>query len=148
LNDHGHIVGVRSGIDDGSSRAFLYPGGASKDLGVLLPSHTSSAATAINNAGQIVGVSSQSWVSGIDEHAFIYEGGRMSDLNAHIPANYGWVLKEATDINVDGQIVGRGTLNGRGRGLVLTPTSPPCCSQSRTPRKHSRSTLSHRPPIL
>ncbi|MCA1567939.1 MAG: hypothetical protein LC803_20295 [Acidobacteria bacterium] len=121
LNDHGQIVGVSSN-HDGSGRAFLYAGGVMKDLGTLLPSHTFSGATAINNAGQIVGVSSQSWRSREDEHAFIYEGGRMSDLNALIPANSGWLLKEATDINSRGQIVGRGTLNGQGRGFMLTPS--------------------------
>jgi probable HAF family extracellular repeat protein len=124
LNDHGHVVGGLSGNDDGSGRAFLYANGAVKDLGTLLPSHTYSTAWAINNAGQIVGVSSQSWFTRQDEHAFIYEGGPMLDLNALIPANSGWVLHEATDINAHGQIVGRGKLNGQERGFMLTPTEP------------------------
>ncbi|MCA1613894.1 MAG: hypothetical protein LC800_07045, partial [Acidobacteria bacterium] len=82
LNDHGQIVGGLSGNDDGSGRAFLYAGGAVKNLGTLLPSHTFSSAWAVNNAGQIVGVSSVSWFTRQDERAFLYEGDRMLDLNA------------------------------------------------------------------
>lgn len=126
LNDLGQIV-VGMVNHDGSGRAFFYAGagGAAKDLGTLLPSHTFSSASAINNAGQIVGVSSRSWRMREDEHAFLYEGGRMLDLNALIPSDSGWVLNVATDINAHGQIVGRGTLNGRERGFMLTPTDPP-----------------------
>ncbi|HEY9404326.1 MAG TPA: DUF3466 family protein [Pyrinomonadaceae bacterium] len=124
LNDSGLVVGGLSGNDDGSGLAFLYEGGQAKSLGTLLPSHTFSKAWAINNAGQIVGVSSVSWFTQQDEHAFIYEGGLMRDLNALIPANSGWVLNEAMDINAHGQIVGRGKLNGQERGFMLTPTEP------------------------
>lgn len=125
LNDLGHIVGGLSGNDDGSGRAFLLAGGVVKDLGTLLPSHRYSRAMSINNAGQIVGISSQSFFTRSDERAFLYEDGLMRDLNALIPAGSGWVLKEATDINGGGQIVGRGTLNGQERGFLLTPTAPP-----------------------
>jgi probable HAF family extracellular repeat protein len=124
LNDRGEVVGGLSGNDDGSGRAFLYANGVVRNLGTLLPSHTYSTAWAINNAGQIVGVSSQSWFTRQDEHAFIYEGGLMRDLNALIPANSGWVLNVATDINEHGQIVGFGKLNGQERGFMLTPVEP------------------------
>ena len=125
LNDLGQVVGGLSGNDDGTGRAFLLAGGVVKNLGTLLPSHGYSRAMSLNNAGRIVGISSASWFTREDERAFLYEGNLMSDLNALIPAASGWVLKEATDINGSGQIVGRGTLNGQERGFLLTPTAPP-----------------------
>ena len=125
LNDLGQVVGGLSGNDDGSGRAFLLAGGVVKDLGTLMPSHRFSRARSLNNAGQIVGISSSSFFTRGDERAFLYESGLMLDLNALIPAGSGWSLKEATDINGGGQIVGRGTLNGQERGFLLTPTAPP-----------------------
>ncbi|MBV9927049.1 MAG: DUF3466 family protein [Acidobacteria bacterium] len=125
LNDLGQIVGGLSGNDDGSGRAYLLAGGVVKDLGTLMPAHRYSRARSLNNAGQIVGVSSTDFFTHGDERAFLYEGGVMLDLNALIPAGSGWFLKEATDINGGGQIVGRGTLNGQERGFLLTPTAPP-----------------------
>lgn len=126
VNDAGQIVGHYGGNDDGSGRAFVYdPASNTKtDLGKLLPAHTYSSARAVNNAGQIVGVSSVSWFTQQDERAFIYEGGAMLDLNALVPAGSGWVLNVATDINAHGQIVGTGRLNGQERGFLLTPTEP------------------------
>ena len=125
INDLKQIVGGLSGNDDGSGRAFLYAGSALKDLGTLLPAHTFSSARAINNAGQIVGVSSQSFFTRQDERAFLYEDGRMLDLNGLIPPGSGWVLNVATDINNHGQIVGLGRLDGQERGFMLTPVGPP-----------------------
>jgi probable HAF family extracellular repeat protein len=125
LNDHGQVVGGLSGNDDGSGRAFLLSGGAVKNLGTLMPSHTFSRAYAINNDGRIVGISSHSFFTRDDERAFLYEGGVMLDLNALIPAGSGWVLNEARDINEHGQVVGRGRLNGQERAFMLTPAGPP-----------------------
>lgn len=127
VNDQGQIVGHYGGNDDGSGRAFLYDANSNTktDLGKLLPAHTYSRAWAVNNAGQIVGVSSVSWFTQQDEHAFVYENGVMRDLNALIPAGSGWALNVATDINAHGQIVGTGRLNGQERGFLLTPMGPP-----------------------
>ena len=124
LNDRGEVVGGLSGNDDGSGRAFLYANGAVTNLGTLDPAHAYSTAWAINDAGQIVGVSSVSWFTRLDEHAFLHEGGAMLDLNALVTPNSGWVLNVATDINAHGQIVGFGKLNGEERGFLLTPTAP------------------------
>ncbi|HEX8146655.1 MAG TPA: hypothetical protein VF591_05715 [Pyrinomonadaceae bacterium] len=124
VNDLGQIVGGLSGNDDGSGRAFLYEGGAVKDLGTLRASHTFSRAWAVNNSGQIVGLSSHSFFTRQDERAFLYEGGAMLDLNALIPAGSGWVLSEAADINGRGQVVGSGRLGGQPRAFLLTPTEP------------------------
>jgi Tricorn protease C1 domain len=48
----------------------------------------------------------------------------MRDLNTLIRGNSGWLLNSATDINVWGQIVGMGTLNGQPHGFLLTPRNP------------------------
>ncbi len=45
----------------------------------------------------------------------------MRDLNTLVRGNSKWVLSSATDINVWGQIVGQGMLNGKPHGFLLTP---------------------------
>jgi len=45
-------------------------------------------------------------------------------LNNLIPANSGWVLGRAVDINDAGQIVGNGFKNGQPKAFLLTPTQP------------------------
>ena len=44
----------------------------------------------------------------------------LSSINRYL----GWLLNSATDINVWGQIVGMGTLNGQPHGFLLTPRNP------------------------
>ena len=55
------------------------------------------------------------------QHAFLYEAGGLVDLTASIPADSGWELAWAFDINNDGQIVGYGSVNHKFRAFVLTP---------------------------
>ena len=72
----------------------------------------------VNDFGEIVGASD---VASGGRHAFITTiGGPMVDLNSLIPVNSGWVLAEARAINAQGQVIGNGTLNGLGRGFLLT----------------------------
>lgn len=73
---------------------------------------------------QIVGLSSESWFTRQDERAFVFTNGVMRELNNLVPANTGWVLNGATDINDAGQIVGNGKHNGQDRAFLLTPTQP------------------------
>lgn len=115
LNNVGQVAGY-SQTARGEYHAFIYSAGALTDLGVL-PGGTQSFAYAINNSGQVVGAS-DSVVSTL--HAFLYSAGRMRDLNALIPANSGWVLTEARDINNLGQIVGTGIKDGQQRAFLLT----------------------------
>jgi probable HAF family extracellular repeat protein len=49
----------------------------------------------------------------------------MQDLNALIPANSGWELQGAVAINIAGQIVGVGTVNGQQHAFLLTPQCTP-----------------------
>ncbi len=124
INNAGEIVGSISGNDDGSGRAFLFSGGLVQDLGTLYTGYTYAIANAINNGGDIVGFSSPSFPSSSGERAFIFSNGSMQDLNNLIPANTGWVLSRAADINDAGQIVGSGLKDGQPKAFLLTPTQP------------------------
>jgi probable HAF family extracellular repeat protein len=123
INNRGEVVGGIGGNDDGSGRAFLYSHGANQDLGTLY-GWIYAKANAINNVGQVVGVSSPNFLSFEGQKAFIYSGGVMQDLNTLIPAIPGRVLTSAADINDAGQIVTNGQLNGEDHGFLLTPTQP------------------------
>ncbi len=144
VNDLGQVVGwstttpiprFRAGcLDNGADcvvHAVLWTsGGAIRDLETL-PGDTFSAALKINFSGQIVGVSGTKIVlhwSGdtysleVSGRPFVWsERSGMRDLNTLIRGNSKWVLTSATDINVWGQIVGQGMLNGHPHGFLLTP---------------------------
>jgi probable HAF family extracellular repeat protein len=151
VNDQGQVVGWSTTIPFDPDcnldltvcpiHAVLWaPDGGITDLGTV-PSDTLSAATNINFFGQVIGTSGSTLGTepleatggaGFDGGDPITVIGRpfiwtqttgMQDLNALIPANSGWVLNTATGINIWGQIVGTGTLNGQSHGFLLTPAS-------------------------
>jgi uncharacterized membrane protein len=105
------------------------------NLGTL-PGDAFSSASNINLLGQVIGSSGNTvafqWNQGEPEvgespiavvgRPFIWtQSNGMRDLNTLILASSGWTLNTATGINIWGQIVGSGTLNGRERGFLLTP---------------------------
>lgn len=136
VNNQGQVVGGLTGNDDGSGRAFRYSAGVSQDLGTLSSGHRFSAARAINDAGEVVGISSPSFFIRGHERAFIHSGGIMQNLNALIPAGSGWVLVDANAINDAGQIAGRGFLNGNEQehAFLLTRTEPVLLTEPGTTR--------------
>jgi probable HAF family extracellular repeat protein len=108
INFEGKVVGSNS-----ANHAFLWTRQAGmKDLGTL-PGDQVSSAAAINFFGEVVGTSGS--------RAFLwspYAG--MLDLNTLIPPGSGWTLSSATGINISGQIVGNGTINGQQHAFLLT----------------------------
>lgn len=142
VNDLGQIVGWSTDFDASSTLVAVTwtPSGTISDLGTLSGDLYSSAVK-INLFGLIIGesgnaVNDSTIMGGQDsgfDHGPLEVIGRpfiwspkagMRDLNTLIPANSGWVLNTATDINVWGQIVGQGTLNGQAHGYLLTPRNP------------------------
>jgi len=94
INSSGQIVG------DGPEDAYLYTNGVTQDLGSLggQGSTGGSAATAINDAGQIVGTS---YTSSLTWDGFLYSNGTMLDLGS-----FGGADTEALAINNAGTVVG------------------------------------------
>lgn len=134
VNDLGQVVGWSNTQDHCGSYGLGCPihavlwtkTGGILDLGTL-PGDTLSAASNINLLGQVIGSSGNALGSEGDAitvtgRPFIWSQRRgMQDLNTLIPANSGWVLNSATGINIWGQIVGSGALNGQPHGFLLTP---------------------------
>jgi probable HAF family extracellular repeat protein len=134
INNRGQVVGGGITADESAEHAFLYDKGVIADLGTLKGGRYSQA-RAINERGQIVGLADYpyddvcfdpnkgGYVPCIKyaQHAFVYEKGVMTDLNSLIPANSGWDLDWAFDINNRGQIVGYGLFDGNYRAYILTP---------------------------
>lgn len=142
VNDIGQIVGWSTTdvgcVQTGEScmHAVLWTQtGTVNDLGTLA-GDTDSAASKINLFGLAIGSSGNTVVVSTigdgnprDEgplevigRPFIWSAkSGMQDLNTLIRPNSRWVLNTATDINVWGQIVGSGTLNGQPHGFLLTP---------------------------
>ncbi|MFC5460130.1 hypothetical protein [Massilia niabensis] len=94
LSDNGLVTGSAA-RPDGSSHAFLYRGGALRDIGQL---GGASSGTGVNARGQVAGI----WVDDAGEdHAFLYSGGVARDIG-----NLGANSARATGINAAGEVVG------------------------------------------
>ncbi|MEH2328832.1 DUF3466 family protein [Nostoc sp.] len=130
INDSGQVVGSSglTGVND--TRAFLYSSSTGlQDLGRLRPTDLFSTGLGINNLGQIVGFSGTSnnffAADGNGLRAFLYSDNTLYDLNDLIApgSEAGFTLTAASAINNNGQIVGRGAVNGELHAFLLTPTS-------------------------
>jgi probable HAF family extracellular repeat protein len=120
INDLGQIVGDSSSDQFPGEHAAYFGRTGVIDLGTL---GTDSVAHALNNQGQVVGMS----FTNLGTRAFITDlnGGPMLDLNDLIPPGTGWSLFDARGINDAGQIVGTGQLPGYDiiHAYLLTPDS-------------------------
>ena len=123
LNDMGQVVGRADMSLEGDAHAFFWESGVMRDLGTL-PGRTESEAHAINNQGQVVGVSSnyETRVGSVNVRSFLWQAGQMIDLNTLIDPAVGWEILEAVDINDQGQIACNGSRSdGTTHGLLLDP---------------------------
>ncbi|MFP4124165.1 PEP-CTERM sorting domain-containing protein [Coleofasciculus sp.] len=122
LNNSGQVVGHADLEGSFSHHAFLWQDGTMTDLGTLDDLPTSEA-NGINNAGQVVGYAYD--LDSLRFAPFLWENEVMIDLNSLIPADSGWELFIANDINNVGQITGIGLINGTPRPVLLNPISDP-----------------------
>jgi len=121
INGSGQVVGIAQTATF-VGHAFLWEDGAMIDLAA--PGDVrSSTALAVNAAGHVVGDVNEE----LTQFAFLWRDGVMLDLNDLIPADSGWTLLRANDVNDSGQIVGYGWLDGFSgfRAFLLTPCVPP-----------------------
>jgi probable HAF family extracellular repeat protein len=125
INNKGTVVGYYTRSGSPTRRAFLYNGGTLTDIGViseaetggqsvtntpsgivkLPPPESAAEANAINDADQIVGISTTQ--SG-EFNAFLYSNGQMTDIDA-LSGTHGGIAKA---INCAGQIAGCSGLIG------------------------------------
>jgi probable HAF family extracellular repeat protein len=125
VEDLSPVSGVGS-LGPGPFRATIWNGTTPTELG-MLPGAFLSNANAINNAGQVVGLSDLDLDPYAPFHATIWNGTTAIDLNSLLDqSGVGWTLEDATGINSRGQIVGYG-IDGSGQtmGFLLTPVSVP-----------------------
>ncbi|MEH2314415.1 MAG: DUF3466 family protein [Nostoc sp.] len=131
INDSGQVVGNSGLTGEGIyGHAFLYSSSTGlENLGRLRPTDLFSAALGINNLGQVVGFSGTNnnffTTDGNGLRAFLYSDNTLYDLNDLIApgSDPGFTLTVASAINNNGQIVGRGAVNGELHAFLLTPTS-------------------------
>jgi probable HAF family extracellular repeat protein len=129
INESGDVVGFSNPAGPGDpqgefvSHAFLWTSGAAQsvDLGTL-PGDLFSEAFAINERGEVVGVS---FGGANGSRAFIWQNGVMTNLNDLAPGNLD-VLLSAQDINDDGQITGRLRDHVTGATLAFVATPSAC----------------------
>ena len=119
INDRRQVVGS-SATADGGTHAFLWQDNKLTDLGTL-DGDTDSEAFAINKHGHVVGRSFSRLCGPCVPRAALWIDGEATDLNSLLPANNGWVLNAAIDIDDSGRIIGRGTLNGQPRYFMVEP---------------------------
>ncbi|MGP0019129.1 MAG: Ig-like domain repeat protein [Candidatus Sulfotelmatobacter sp.] len=139
VNDYGQDCYFDLSTADCPMQAVIWSAsGVMSDLGTL-PGDVVSLALGINVLGQVIGSSGNTITSPspggnpaisfvgplqVIGRPFIWtQTTGMQDLNTLIPANSGWVLSSVAGINIWGQIVGSGTLNGQSHGFLLTPGS-------------------------
>ena len=124
VNSSRQVVGYAWRNGNSEERAFLYENGVMKDLGTLSnPGYSGthwSGAHAINNFGDVVGIS--------DASVFLYRDGGMIDLNQAISKDASGIwplIAAASDINDAGQIAATCYLDGPGgvqiHACLLTP---------------------------
>ena len=123
INEAGVVAGS-SGVPEGTaSPAVLWDHGQIINLGVLPGDDDGAEATSINNAGQVVGLSSPLPSDSYSLfRGFLWENGDMVDLNALVQPPAGMVIAWPQQIDDRGQIAAVAALpNGDLHAVVLIP---------------------------
>jgi len=102
INASGQVAGIAV-TNDGHFHAFFWDRGVMQDLGTL---GTDSFAGAMNDAGQVVGVS-YTGNTAQPQHAFLWDGAAMQDLGT-----LGGGFSSAFAINASGLVAGTATTSG------------------------------------
>jgi probable HAF family extracellular repeat protein len=120
INDAGEIAGMSTPGADQPGHLFLWREGAMTDLGLPGNAVGSSAATAINAAGQILGTT----FAAHGPTFFLYSEGKFIDVFTLLDDASGFTLNSAY-LNDAGQIAGtmRNELTGAARSFLLTPVA-------------------------
>jgi probable HAF family extracellular repeat protein len=119
VNDEGEVVGEADFPGDQVHHAFLWKDSKLTDLGTANGAPCSNA-FAINSGRQIVGNSTN--CHGMVLGATLWENGSAVDLNTLIPPGSSLHLRDAVDVNDDGEIAGIGDLaNGDQHAFLLIP---------------------------
>ena len=119
ISNNGMVVGGSTLSGNTTAHAFLWTKDAGiKDLGVL-PGDFDSGALAVNDRGEVVGVSNDKEGNA---RAFIWRNGLLTDLNTLIAADSPMYLLFASGINNKGEVVGFGaTEQGDIHAFLATP---------------------------
>ena len=120
INALGQVVGDASTPDFRHNRAFLFYRGTLHNLGTLKDGDYS-AATDINDHGQVVGTALGTTGSTAWERGFLYQDGSMRSLTSLLAPGSGWTISGAAGINASGQIAGTGCKAGVCYALRLDP---------------------------
>jgi len=121
INNQGQVVGYSDLRGNANFHAFLWARATGmQDLGTLT-GDVNSVAIAINDAGDVVGVSLD---ANFNLRGFLWQNGTITDLNTMVPANSPLSLITACGINSSGQIIGVAvTSAGEVHGYLLSPSS-------------------------
>jgi probable HAF family extracellular repeat protein len=134
INDSGLILGTALEVgDDVKLVAVAWENETVRLLPGLEPD-ADTIATAVNEAGQIVGSAATDDGGHEGLVAVLWDGDEVIDLNTQIPAGAGFTLISATGINEAGQILADATASdGSRHGVLLTPSDESSAKLSRFP---------------
>ena len=124
INDNKLAVGTVN-FDNIFNHGYVWDLANNTSYDLYTISGYSSHATAVNNAGVVVGdFDTRNGVANTSNHAFMWKaGGSFIDLNNLLASNSGWTLTSADGINSSGQIVGTGFINGEFHHYLLNTST-------------------------
>jgi probable HAF family extracellular repeat protein len=126
INNRSQVVGriaVADPIEGAVAHAYFWEAGVMRDLGVPAADDNSEA-NSLNDAGQVVGDSGVGYILNyLPDRALLWQNDQWIDLNALIPADSGYRLMAAFDVNARGQIVVSAIQlsTGKMHAALLTP---------------------------